>query len=163
MSLLKDEDDSRTGFVAGLDKERQLSELIAKRLKIIEEARWKFDVGNQTIEVKAQADRIVKTVVFAKDFVSSAVSSDPHAALAWAGVCVLMPVSITSFSVQLLWVQTTSCWARGTQFSSTLQLYLAEIETYSAHGMKITKYGLRSLWPRYFLARFRKEDFASSL
>lgn len=81
-----------------LDKEKQLSALIVKRLQIVEDARWKFEVGNQTIEVKAQVDRIVKTVVFAKDFVSSALSSDPHAALAWAGVCVLMPVSVTNFS-----------------------------------------------------------------
>jgi len=103
LSLLNDEDDSPTGSIAVLDKEKQLSELIVKRLQIVEDARWKFEIGNQTIEVKAQVDRIVKTVIFAKDFVSSAVSSDPHAALAWAGVCVLMPVSVTNFFSALPW------------------------------------------------------------
>lgn len=35
----------------------------------------------------------MKIIVSVKDFVSSAVSSEPHAALAWAGVCVFLPVS----------------------------------------------------------------------
>ena len=32
-----------------------------------------------------------------KDFVSSAINAEPHAALAWAGVCVLLPVGIEKF------------------------------------------------------------------
>ena len=49
----------------------------------------------KTIVVEEEADRVVKTIVFVKDFVSSGVSVDPHAALAWAGVCVLLPVILT--------------------------------------------------------------------
>ncbi len=46
------------------------------------------------MDVSVQFDKAVKIVVAAKDFVSSAVSSEPHAALAWAGVCVFLPVNL---------------------------------------------------------------------
>jgi len=78
----------------GFDKQKHLSALVAEQLQIMDNERWNFHVGNETVEVKAQFDRVVKFVLFAKDFVSSAVSSDPHAALAWTGVCVLLPVCI---------------------------------------------------------------------
>lgn len=44
------------------------------------------------MDVGGGFDQAVKVVVAAKEFVSSAVSSEPHAALAWAGVCIFLPV-----------------------------------------------------------------------
>lgn len=78
----------------GFDNQKLLSALVSEKLRIMENERWKFQVGNATVEVKAQFDRVVKFVLFAQDIVSSAVSSDPHAALAWTGVCVLLPVCV---------------------------------------------------------------------
>ena len=97
LSELRDADSSQaiSFSLAGPEKESQLSALITKKMQVMDDARWKFKVGNQTVEVKAQVDRVVKAVLFAKDFVSSAVSSEPHAALAWAGVCVLLPVCVS--------------------------------------------------------------------
>ncbi|KAL9076312.1 MAG: hypothetical protein Q9161_001028 [Pseudevernia consocians] len=89
--LDKDVPVQASNSLAGFDKEKRMSELIIKKLDIVEKARWTFNVGDKTVEVKAQVDRIVKAVLYAKDFVSSAVGSEPHAALAWAGVCVLLP------------------------------------------------------------------------
>ena len=77
-----------------LEKRQELSPLIKKRLQEIDNSRWKFTLGSQTIELKAQVDRIVKAVLFAKDAVSSALISESHAALAWAGVCVILPVLV---------------------------------------------------------------------
>ena len=96
LSELLDNDISvqASNSLAGFDKEKRMSELITKKLDIVEKARWTFNVGDKTVEVKAQVDRIVKAVLYAKDFVSSAVNSEPHAALAWAGVCVLLPVCL---------------------------------------------------------------------
>ena len=73
-------------------REIYMSALVEKKVKAVEDARWKFQLGERTIELKTQIDRIVKAVLFAKDFVSSAVSAEPHAALAWAGVCMLLPL-----------------------------------------------------------------------
>ena len=49
------------------------------------------------MEVREQVDRIVKLVLVAKDFASAAASLDPiHAGLPWAGVCMLLPVSVST-------------------------------------------------------------------
>ena len=73
------------------ERERAMSALVERKVKAVEDARWKFQLGERTVEMKTQVDRIVKTILFAKDFVSSAVSAEPHTALAWAGVCMLLP------------------------------------------------------------------------
>lgn len=44
------------------------------------------------MEVKAQVNKVVKTMIWAQGFVSSAVSADPHSTLAWAGVPLLLPL-----------------------------------------------------------------------
>ena len=75
-------------------RERDMSALVEEKVKAMDDARWKFQLGERTVEMKTQVDRIVKAVLFAKDFVSSAVSAEPHAALAWAGVCMLLPLSL---------------------------------------------------------------------
>ena len=73
-------------------RRRNMLALVRKKVKAVDDARWKFQLGERTVELKTQVDRIVKAILFAKDFVSSAVSAEPHAALAWAGVCMLLPL-----------------------------------------------------------------------
>ena len=80
--------------LAGFDKEGQMLKLMAKKIDVVEKARWYVNVGEETVEIKAQVDRIVKAVLYAKDFISNAASSDPHVALAWTGVCMLLPVCL---------------------------------------------------------------------
>ena len=43
-------------------------------------------------------NKVVKTIDFAKDFITLAASFEPHATAAWAGVSLLLPVSIFRFS-----------------------------------------------------------------
>ena len=77
-----------------LKREKQMSVLVAKKLEIMNQEQWRFHVGNKTVEVRQQVNRIVKVVLVAKDFISSVASMDPiHAGLPWAGVCMLLPVS----------------------------------------------------------------------
>lgn len=52
-------------------------------------------ICSKEIEVRKQYDCIVGSVIWAKDFITQAVSLDPHAALAWAGVCIVLPVSLS--------------------------------------------------------------------
>lgn len=66
-------------------REQYLANQIEKRLQTIHEQEW--STANDVYK------KIVKTVLFAKDFVGQAVSNEPHAALAWAGVSMLLPVS----------------------------------------------------------------------
>ena len=81
-------------------RERYMSALAEKNVKAVEDARWKFQLGGRTVEMKTQVDRIVKALLFAKECVPSAVSAEPHAALAWAGVCVLLPLLINPSTQQ---------------------------------------------------------------
>jgi hypothetical protein len=70
--------------IHGRDRERYLAGKIESRLQDIKSKQW-------PAAAKAYGN-IVKGVVFAKDFISAAASNEPHAALAWAGVSILLPV-----------------------------------------------------------------------
>ena len=70
-----------------------MSRVVQDKFQAVQEARSKFTVFSKEIIVREQFDRAVGAVIWAKDFITHAVSPDPHAALAWAGVCVLLPVS----------------------------------------------------------------------
>ena len=55
---------------------------------------WRINLGDKSIKIREQADRIIKVVLVVKDLISSAASLDPiHAGLPLAGVCMLLPVS----------------------------------------------------------------------
>lgn len=85
---------SRLAPIGSLARQEQLSTVITTRLDSIEKDRRSFTVADKRVVLHEQLDTFVRIVIFAKDFVSSAVGAEPHAALAWAGVCVLLPVSI---------------------------------------------------------------------
>lgn len=80
-----------SGSLTSSDKEKMI-ELVAKMLERIEDEQWRIKVRDTSIELRPQVDRFVNAVIAVKDFVSSAVSSEPHAALAWAGVCIILPL-----------------------------------------------------------------------
>jgi len=65
-------------------RSRRLSMLARKKLDIIEKERWNSNY----------IEKAIKIIIIAKDFVGSAVSLEPHGALAWAGVSLLLPVRI---------------------------------------------------------------------
>ena len=48
----------------------------------------------KSIKIREYGEKLVKFVVWSKDFISSAISAEPHAALAWAGVTLLLPVCV---------------------------------------------------------------------
>ncbi|GLA42606.1 hypothetical protein AnigIFM63309_011149 [Aspergillus niger] len=56
--------------------------------------------GGKEIVVKDQVRRVVNLIVSVQSIVSTAISSEPHAALAWAGALVLLVGPITRFITQ---------------------------------------------------------------
>ena len=88
-----DQGDAQLAPVGSLARQEQLSVIISKRLDAIEKDESSFTMAGRRVIIREQFDKFVKIVICAKDFVSSAVSVEPHAALAWAGICVLLPVS----------------------------------------------------------------------
>jgi hypothetical protein len=70
----------------------RLTTLARKKLASLDESRLTIKLGSRILKVKDGVDPVVKILIAAKDFVSQAVASEPHAALAWTGVCMLLPV-----------------------------------------------------------------------
>ncbi|KAF9762005.1 hypothetical protein IL306_003590 [Fusarium sp. DS 682] len=78
-------EDSETTDLRGFIKAR-LDEIQASHLTVT--------IAGKSIGIKEQARRAVHAILSVKDFISAAVNSEPHAALAWAGVLVLLvPIS----------------------------------------------------------------------
>ena len=91
-------ENSTAGTFAKLEaseREEQMSVLVQKKVYDMEQQQTKLRLGGKEMKLRPQFDRVVKGVLYAKGFVTSAVSVDPHAALAWAGVCVFLPVSLS--------------------------------------------------------------------
>jgi hypothetical protein len=80
--------------VRDVGREVQLQEPVGRKLKEVQKSRLKITVSGKEIVVKEQVGKVVHIILSIKDFIGSAVSTEPHAALAWAGVLVVLPVSI---------------------------------------------------------------------
>ncbi|KAF4631978.1 hypothetical protein G7Y89_g6154 [Cudoniella acicularis] len=78
--------------VGGIDRAAQLQKLVDCKLQDINNSRIKITVSGKEVVVKDQVRKIVTAILSAKDFIGSVVSSEPHAALAWAGVLIALPV-----------------------------------------------------------------------
>lgn len=79
--------------VGTVQRQNQMKALLNEKIKMDEDAVWKFRVGDNQIVIRDQLSKVVKVVAAAKDFVGAAIASDPHAALAWTGICTLLPVN----------------------------------------------------------------------
>ncbi|OCK75173.1 hypothetical protein K432DRAFT_274329, partial [Lepidopterella palustris CBS 459.81] len=78
--------------VGGADRQVQLQELVNHKLQGMQNAQLKIVVSGKEVVVKEQVRKVVHAILSAKDFIGSAVSAEPHAALAWAGVLVVLPI-----------------------------------------------------------------------
>lgn len=71
--------------------------IIAQKLHDNETKKLVFNLGSESIKVREQGERIIKFILWSNDFISTAVSAQPYAALAWSGVSVLLPVRFSKF------------------------------------------------------------------
>ncbi|KAJ5634313.1 hypothetical protein N7528_002155 [Penicillium herquei] len=75
---------------SGPNDDHVLEGFIKGRLQQIEKTQLRLEISGREIVAREQVRRIMNMIVSVKDFISTAVSSEPHAALAWAGILVLM-------------------------------------------------------------------------
>jgi len=71
----------------------------------LEAHNWKVSVRGEEVRIEDVVEKFVGVVACAKDFVGQAVSTNPHAALAWSAVCFGLQVSRHSFPFQLAFYQ----------------------------------------------------------
>lgn len=74
-------------------RQQQASKILQDKFQAVQDAQWRITIFSKDIAVWEQFDRVVGTVTWAKGFITQAVSRGPHAALAWAGICVILPAS----------------------------------------------------------------------
>ena len=95
---------STTAIEAHLKLNReQITSFLSKKVETAQkQANIHLKIGKHKevdIDVGEQVNRIVKGIICAKDFIGSIVSNEPHAAIAWAGVCVILPVRTCKVSL----------------------------------------------------------------
>lgn len=73
--------------------QRQLVIVLEIQNEYIQEKQWKIKVGDKERKIRDAIRKTINFVSKAKDFISAAAINEPHAALAWAGVSCLLPVS----------------------------------------------------------------------
>ncbi|KAJ6008151.1 hypothetical protein N7540_012127 [Penicillium herquei] len=81
---------SSDGSSQNLTSAMPLEDVVKRRLREIKDTRLKFVISGREVVVREQVSRAIHILISAKDLISTAISSDPHASLAWAGVLVLL-------------------------------------------------------------------------
>lgn len=95
----------RRNFTAGLgstlgltlgsraDRRDQMSTILQRKMDEINRETWKLKFGSTETQVKDLVQPVLGVVNWANEFIKTAVSADPSASIAWAGVSLLLPVS----------------------------------------------------------------------
>jgi hypothetical protein len=78
----------------------EIKGLALKSLEEITQAdNWKGKSSTPSAIMQKYFDQIIKIIIASKTFISSAISANPHAALAWAGISLLLPVCPFTVSI----------------------------------------------------------------
>ncbi|KAJ0414709.1 hypothetical protein BJY00DRAFT_318549 [Aspergillus carlsbadensis] len=67
-----------------------LSDIVQDKISNIERSRWKVTVAGKEVTVRDEVLRIVNAIVSVKESITTAVTTEPHAALAWAGILLVL-------------------------------------------------------------------------
>ncbi|TKA64614.1 hypothetical protein B0A55_10050 [Friedmanniomyces simplex] len=73
-------------------RQSRLGAVLEAQKGALESAALGFKLGDYQVVVKDEFKRLVSAVIWAKDFIAAGAKNEPHAALAWAGVSVLLPL-----------------------------------------------------------------------
>lgn len=78
------------------DRQDQMVALIDTQTARLKDSRWGWVISGRKVYAAEVVDKIVKGIIYAKGAVESILrgSGEPHAAMAWAGVCLLLPVCV---------------------------------------------------------------------
>lgn len=79
------------------DRQKKIQDLVFCKLQDIEQGRFDIPRRSRQGVIGDYVRRTVHGILYAKDFVTAAISAEPHAALAWAGVVIVLPVSDSFF------------------------------------------------------------------
>lgn len=93
---IQDQLDIEEAVTRRVGNEQEMRNIAAAKLREMQQKEWKLKwKGREIFNVREQVTRIVKLVDDVSGLVSNAAALDPlHAGMAWAGVCVLLPLIV---------------------------------------------------------------------
>jgi N-terminal domain of NWD NACHT-NTPase len=77
----------------------QIQDAVKRSLDNREAHKIIITIAGKSIKIREYGEKLVKFTMWSKDLISSAVSTEPHAALAWVGISLLLPVSLLRASL----------------------------------------------------------------
>jgi N-terminal domain of NWD NACHT-NTPase len=80
-------------------RQEQMCQLLNAKVEELEKQKWRVRLGDHDVEIGNLFASVVSNMLLAKDIVASAASADPNAALACAGVSVILSVSLAAFQL----------------------------------------------------------------
>ena len=67
--------------------------VIKKKLEDREKKKLVIHLREKPIKVREPGEKVIRFILWSNNFISTALSAQPYAALAWSGVSILLPVS----------------------------------------------------------------------
>ena len=77
-----------------------MENLVKIKTEELEDSTWKVGFLGHQFAVKDFVEPVVSVVEWGKEYIGSAIEPSPPASIAWAGVCLLLPVSLESITVR---------------------------------------------------------------
>ncbi|OBT61859.1 hypothetical protein VE03_08815 [Pseudogymnoascus sp. 23342-1-I1] len=74
------------------DKAQVMKVLLEKRIEELESGQWKIGFQNNQFAVKDLIEPVVGVVSWAKEYIGKAAQASLYSSIAWAGVCLLLPL-----------------------------------------------------------------------
>ncbi|OQE19230.1 hypothetical protein PENFLA_c019G00926 [Penicillium flavigenum] len=84
-----------------LSNPRSVQSVMTKLLEDREKNQWRISLLGKDVKIREQTEKLAKFLLWADPVVKSAVSTQPYAALAWAGVSLLLPLLSSSTTSNL--------------------------------------------------------------
>jgi N-terminal domain of NWD NACHT-NTPase len=78
---------------SSVGRREQMATILGGKMDEVKKNTWKLKFGDNEVPVKDLMEPVVGMVDWANDYITGAVSANPYASIAWAGVGLLLPVS----------------------------------------------------------------------
>jgi hypothetical protein len=78
---------------AKLGRENLMAIVLREKMEEVDENTWRLKFCGREVPIRDLAEPVVGIVKWADDYIGNAVSANPYASIAWAGVSLLLPVS----------------------------------------------------------------------
>ncbi|KAJ5415092.1 hypothetical protein N7465_003787 [Penicillium sp. CMV-2018d] len=93
--------DAADAVDADLSNPRSVESVMTRLLEDREQKQWKVSLLGKDVKIREQTEKLAKFLLWADPVVKNAVSTQPYAALGWAGVSLLLPLLSSSTTANL--------------------------------------------------------------